>query len=159
MRTDNRNVKTTVISVYFVLIVLAVLLATVFNSIEIFVASNLFIFVACFIVMFIFHYVARHFEYDSDGDKIIILNQGLILTDYINYRKTFIEISKDQLVGFKIKNFLFYKSLVVVIKNKDGKYKKESFNVTLVKRKSLKYIRQSLNKTIKLNRREKQNQM
>ncbi len=156
MRTDNRNVKTTVISVYFVLIVLAVLLATVFNSLEIFVASNLFVFLGCFIVMVIFHYVARHFEYDSDGDKIIVLNQGLILTDYVNYRKTILEFSKEQLIGFKIKNFIFYKTLTIVIKNQDGKVVKERFNVTLVKRKSLKYIRQSLNKTIKLNRKQNQ---
>ena len=156
MRTDNRNVKTTVISVYFVLIVLAVLLATVFNSLEIFVASNLYIFLGCFMVIVVFHYLARHFEYDSDGDKIIVLNQGLILTDYLNYRKHRLEFSKEQLIGFKIKNFILYKSLVIVIKKEDGRTLKERFNVTLVKRKSLKYIRQSLNKTIKLNRKQNQ---
>ena len=155
MRTDNRNVKATVISVYFVLIVLAVLLATVFQSLEIFVYSNLFLFVGCFVIMIIFHYLARHFEYDSDGDKIILLNQGLILADYLNYRKHRLEFSKEQLIGFKIKNFILYKSLVIVIKKQDGRVVKERFNVTLVKRKSLKYIRQSLNKTIKLNKKQK----
>jgi predicted RND superfamily exporter protein len=156
MRTDNRNVRTTVISIYFVLIVLAVLLATVFKSLEIFVESNLFVFLGCFIILIIFHYIARHFEYDSDGDKMILLNQGLILTDYLNYRKHRLEFSKEQLIGFKIKNFIIYKSLVIVIKNQDGKTIKERFNVTLVKRRSLKYVRQSLNKTIKLNRKQKQ---
>jgi hypothetical protein len=156
MRTDNRNVRTTVISIYFVLIVLAVLLATVFKSLEIFVQSNLFVFIGCFIMIILFHYIARHFEYDSDGDKMILLNQGLILTDYLNYRKHRLEFSKEQLIGFKIKNFIIYKSLVIVIKNQDGKTIKERFNVTLVKRRSLKYVRQSLNKTIKLNRKQKQ---
>ena len=155
MRTDNRNVRTTVISVYFVLIVLAVLLATVFNSLEIFVQSNLFVFLGCFIIMILFHYIARHFEYDSDGDKIILLNQGLILTDQLNYRKHRLEFSKEQLVGFKIKNFIIYKSLVIVIKSESGKIIKERFNITLVKRRSLKYVRQSLNKTIKLNKKQK----
>jgi predicted RND superfamily exporter protein len=156
MRTDNRNVRTTVISIYFVLIVLAVLLATVFKSLEIFVERNLFVFLGCFIMIILFHYIARHFEYDSDGDKVILLNQGLILADYLNYRKHRLEFSKEQLIGFKIKNFIIYKSLVIVIKNQDGKTIKERFNVTLVKRRSLKYVRQSLNKTIKLNRKQKQ---
>lgn len=155
MRTDNRNVRTTVISIYFVLIVLAVLLATVFKSLEIFVESNLFVFLGCFMILIIFHYIARHFEYDSDGDKMILLNQGLILTDYLNYRKHRLEFSKEQLIGFKIKNFIIYKSLVIVIKNQDEKTIKERFNVTLVKRRSLKYVRQSLNKTIKLNKKQK----
>ena len=154
MRTDNRNVRTTVISVYFVLIVLAVLLGTVFQSLEIFVASNLYVFLGCFAIMGIFHFIARHFEYDSDGDKIILLNQGLILTDYLNYRKHRLEFSKEQLLGFKNKNFILYKSIVVVIKKEDGRIIKERFNVTLVKRKSLKYVRQSLNKTIKFDNRK-----
>jgi len=155
MRTDNSNVRATVISVYFVLIVLAVLMATVFKSLDIFVQSNLVVFLGFFAVMVIFHYIARHFEYDSDGDKIILLNQGLILTERFNYRKHRVEFDKEQLLGFKVKNFILYKSLVLVIKQEDGSIKKERFNITLVKRRSLKYIRQSLNKTIKLNKKRK----
>lgn len=155
MRTDNRKVKNTVVSIYFILIVFAILLATVFKSLEFFVDSTFFIFLGAFILLVLFHSIAGYFEYDSDGTKIVILNKGLILTEYVNYRENKIEFTREQLIGFKIKNYIFYKSLVVLFKTYDGKKSKERFNVTLLKRKKLKYVRQSLSKTIRLNRKQK----
>ena len=155
MRIDNRKVKNTVISIYFIMIVLAVLLGTVFNSLGMFVDSAFYVFLGLFISVILFHSIAGYFEYDSDGNKISVLNQGLILTGYVNYRKNKIEFARHQLVGFKIKNYLIYKSLVLVIKHHDGKQAKERFNVTLLKRKNLKYIKQSLNKMLKENRKNK----
>ena len=155
MRIDNRKVKNTVISIYFIMIVLAVLLGTVFNSLGMFVDSAFYVFLGLFISVILFHSIAGSFEYDSDGNKISVLNQGLILTEYVNYRKNKIEFARHQLVGFKIKNYLIYKSLVLVIKHHDGKQAKERFNVTLLKRKNLKYIKQSLNKMLKENRKNK----
>jgi len=155
MRIDNRKVKNTVISIYFIMIVLAVLLGTVFNSLGMFVDSAFYVFLGLFISVILFHSIAGYFEYDSDGNKISVLNQGLILTEYVNYRKNKIEFARHQLVGFKIKNYLIYKSLVLVIKHHDGKQAKERFNVTLLKRKNLKYIKQSLNKMLKENRKNK----
>ncbi|BAO77475.1 hypothetical protein [Winogradskyella sp. PG-2] len=156
MRTDNRKVKNTVVSIYFILIVFAILLATVFKSLEMFVDSTFFVFLGLFILLVIVHSIAGYFEYDSDGAKIIILNKGLILTEYINYRENKIEFSRHQLTGFKINNYILYKSLVVLVKSYDGKKHKERFNVTLLKPKKLKYVKQSLSKTIKENRKRKQ---
>ena len=156
MRTDNRKVKNTVVSIYFILIVFAILFATVFKSLEFLVDRTFFIFLGIFILIVLFHSIAGYFEYDSDGAKIIILNKGLILTEYINYRENKLEFDRHQLVGFKINNYVIYKSLVVLVKTYDGKKIKERFNVTLLKRKKLKYVKQSLSKTVKENRKRKQ---
>ncbi|MDY2586675.1 hypothetical protein [Winogradskyella aquimaris] len=156
MRTDNRKVKNTVVSIYFILIIFGILLATVFNSLEFFVDSTFFVFLGLFIVLVLFHSIAGYFEYDSDGAKIIILNKGLILTEYINYRENKIEIARSELVGFKINDYIIYKSLVILYKTYDGRKAKERFNVTLLKPKKLKYVKQSLSKTVKANRKLKQ---
>jgi hypothetical protein len=156
MRTDNRKVKNTVVSIYFILIVFAILLATVFKSLEFFVDSTFFIFLGLFILLVLFHSIAGYFEYDSDGAKIVVINKGLILTEYVNYRENKIEFARHELVGFKIRNYVIYKSLVLLIKSYDGRKRKERFNITLLKPKKLKYVKQSLNKTIKANRKRKQ---
>jgi hypothetical protein len=156
MRTDNRKVKNTVISIYFVLMVFAILLATVFKSLEVFVDSTFFVFLGVFIVLVLFHSIAGYFEYDSDGTKIVVINRGLILTEYVDYRQNKLEFTRNQLVGFKIKNFIIYKSLVLLVKNYEGQQTKERFNITLLKRKNLKYVKQSLNKIMKENRKQKQ---
>jgi hypothetical protein len=156
MRTDNRKVKNTVVSIYFILIVFGIMLATVFKSLEFFVDSTFFVFLGLFVVLVLFHSIAGYFEYDSDGAKIIILNKGLILTEYINYRENKIEIARPELVGFKINNYVIYKSLVILYKTYDGRKAKERFNVTLLKPKKLKYVKQSLSKTVKANKKLKQ---
>ena len=156
MRTDNRKVKNTVVSIYFLLIVFGILMITVFKSLEFFVDSTFFLILGVFIVLVIFHSIAGYFEYDSDGAKIIILNKGLVLTEYINYRENRIEIARHELLGFKVNNYLLYKSLVILYKTYDGSKVKERFNVTLLKPKKLKYVKQSLSKTVKANRKLKQ---
>jgi hypothetical protein len=155
MRTDNRKVKNTVVSIYFILIVFAILLATVFKSLEMLVDSTFFVFLGLFVALVVFHSIAGYFEYDSDGNKIIIVNQGLVLTEFVNYRKNKLEFTRNQLVGFKIKNYVIYRSLVLIIRDNQGRESKERFNITLVKPKSLKYVKQSLNKTLKANRKRK----
>lgn len=151
MRTDNRNVKNTIISIYFLLLVTAILLATVFKSIDVFPTSSLYVFVGLIVVIIYVHFIARYFEYDSDGPKIVITNKGLILTEFINYRQNKIEFDKHKLVNYKIHNYLVYRILVVSIKSSNGKVAKEYFNITLLKRKKLKYVRQSLKRIVKEN--------
>ncbi|MBO3116881.1 hypothetical protein J4050_08990 [Winogradskyella sp. DF17] len=156
MRTDNRNVKNTVISIYFILIVLAILLFTVFRSLNVFTENTFYVFLGAFLMMVLFHAVASYFEYDSDGDKISVINKGLILTEYINYREKHVEFIRNELVGFKFRSFIIYKSLTLILKSKDGTTRNERFNVTLVKRRKRRYVRQSLGKTIKLNKKKNQ---
>jgi len=156
MRTNNSKVKNVIISVYFILILFAIVLATVFSAFSHLTPNptvTFFIMFFGFIALFLFvHKISRFFEYDSDGVKVVVINKGLLLSDYFNYREHKLEFSKANLVGYKFNNYLVYKSLTLYIKDRKGNKKKESFNVTLVAKKKRKYIRQSLSKMIKLNR-------
>ena len=156
MRADNRKVKNTVVSIYFILIVFGILLITVFNSLEFIVDSTFFVFLGLFVVLVLFHSIAGYFEYDSDGAKTVIINKGLVLTEYVNYRENKIEFVRSQLIGYKIKDYFLYKSLVVLVKTNDKEQVKERFNVTLLNRKKMRYVKQSLQKTLKENKKRKE---
>lgn len=143
-------------SVYFVLIVMAIMAATLFQAFKHLTPNPFLTFiliVLCFAALFFLVYrVARYFEYDSDGLKVIIINRGLLLTEYLNYREHKIEFDKERLKAFKFNDYFFYKSLDIYIKDRNGTGKrKETFNVTLVPHKKRRYIRQSLSKIIKVN--------
>ena len=161
MRTNNGKVRNVIVSVYFILIVLAIILATVFSAFKDVTNDGWFtflIFLMGFVGMFfIVHWIAKYFEYDSDGVKVVVLNRGLLLTDYVNYREYKVEFDKKKLAGFKFRNYIFYKGLVLSIKNKSGTVKHAYFNVTLVDRKKRKYIKQSLRKILKENKKGENN--
>jgi len=156
MRTNNEKIKNVIISVYFILIVLAILLATVFSAFQHLTPNPLLTFVLILLVFlalfFIVHRISKYFEYDSDGQEVIIMNRGLLLADYFNYREHKVEFPKTGLTGFKFGNFLIYKQLTVYYNSSHGHKRKETFNVTLVAKKKRRYIRQSLSKMIKENK-------
>lgn len=153
MRTDNRNVKNTIISVYFLLLLFVILWVTVFQSYGLFLGSSLYVFLGLLVVAVIFHFVARYFEYDSDGVKLLIINKGLILTEFVNYRENKLEVDKSKLVKYSVNDYVIYKVLVISLKNSEGSIYKERFNITFLKRKKLKYVKQSLRRMIKKNKR------
>ena len=159
MRTNNHSVKNVIISVYFLLIVFAIVLATVFKAFSDLTPNptfTFFIIVLGFMALFLFvHRISKYFEYDSDGVKVVIMNRGLLLSDYLNYREHKLEFSKENLIGYKFYDYLIYKTLTVYVKGRTGHKKKETFNVTLVAKKKRRYIRQSLSKMIKLNKIQK----
>lgn len=144
-----------IVSVYFILIVFAIFSAIVFSSFRHLTPNPFLTFVIIvlfFVLMFFFvHRVSRYFEYDSDGVKVVILNKGLLLADHLNYREHMIEFEKERLVAFKFNNFFLYRTLDIVVKDRKGGKKKETFNVTLLPKKKRRYIRQSLSKMIKMN--------
>lgn len=156
MRTNNAKVKNVIVSVYFILIVFAILLATVFSAFSDLTPNPFLTFLIIVLsfstIFFIVHSIAKYFEYDSDGLKVIVTNKGLLLSDHFNYREHTVEFYKERLTGFKFNNYFFIKNLVLYIKDSKGHVKKERFNVTLVSRKKRKYIRQSLTKMVKHNR-------
>lgn len=160
MRTNNSKVKNTIISVYFILIVLAVILATVFKAFHD-VTSNptltfLLIAFGFAALFFLVHFISKYFEYDSDGLKVVIINRGLLLSEQLNYREHRIEFEKQQLYAFKFNNYIIYKTLTLYLKDSHGHKFKSTFNVTLVPRKKRRYIRQSLGKMIKMNKKSAQ---
>lgn len=155
MRTNNSNVKNVIISVYFVLIVFAVFSAIVFSSFRHLTSNPILTFVIIFIffagILFLVHRISRYFEYDSDGVKVVVINRGLILAEYANYREHLLEFDKDKLVAFKLNNYLVYRTIDFYIKDRKGGKRKETFNITLLPKKKRRYIRQSLSKIIKMN--------
>lgn len=153
MRTDNRRIKNTVISIYFLLLCLGLMCTFVFWSIGVsWPIITLFIAVIISVTM-IFHYIAAYFEYDSDGAKVSIITRGLILADVFNYRERELEFYKSNLQSFKINNYLIYKSLELRVESTNGKEDQILFNMSLVKPKKIKYIKQSLGRIIKANKR------
>ena len=141
---------------YFILIVLAILLATLFSAFSELTNSptlTFFIVIGVFVFLLLAaHKVSKYFEYDSDGVQVVIINKGMLLSDYFNYREHKLEFEKEQLIGYKFNNYFIYKSLVLYMTSRHGHNKTETFNVSLVGRKKRKYIRQSLSKIIKHNR-------
>ena len=156
MRTNNRKVKNTIISIYFILIVLAIVITTLyssFNEESRNPAMTILIIVGVFILLFVItHNVSKYFEYDSDGTKVVITNRGLLVSDYVNYRQHRIEFDKARLLEYKFRNYIIYKTLALTLKNNQGRKHIERFNVTLVSRRKRRYIRQSLSKIVKQNK-------
>ena len=159
MRTNNGKVKNTIVSIYFVLIVLAMVMATVFKSFQGISensAVNVLVLIFGFAVLFfLVHFISRYFEYDSDGLKVVITNRGLLLADKFNYREHQIEFDKKDLYGYKFTNFIIYRTLTVYLKDRRGRKNRETFNVTLVGKRKRRYIRQSLSKIVKSNKNKK----
>lgn len=155
MRIDNSKVKNSVISLYFLLVVFAVVFLILYNTFFEVPENSVFlffIFILFFIVILLMiQKISKYFEYDSDGIQVVIRNKGMLLSDYFNYREYKLEFKKDQLIGYKFNNYFIYKSLELIIKSSRGKKRKETFNVSLVNRKKRRYIRQSLSKITKHN--------
>ncbi|WP_460218994.1 hypothetical protein [Psychroserpens sp. MEBiC05023] len=158
MRTNNSRVKNTIISVYFILIVMAIAFLMVFKTFTSGVANPFLVFISIAlgfaVLFFVVHFISKYFEYDSDGLKVVVTNKGLLFSDKFNYRETILEFDKNDLYAYKFKNYFFYKTLTFYLKNKRGKKRKEVFNVTLVNRKKRRYIRQSLSKMVKANKKQ-----
>lgn len=158
MRTNNEKVKGVIIGVYFIMIVLAITSIFVFNAVTGMEVNPLILFLVVVgifgVLFFIVHRVAKYFEYDSDGAKLIVINKGLLLSERFNYRQHKLECDKSELVGFKMYDFFIYKELVLLIKwSGHETIKRYRFNITLVARKKRKYMKQSLSKMVKLNKR------
>ncbi|MGJ8593060.1 MAG: hypothetical protein ACSHXF_10950 [Aquaticitalea sp.] len=154
MRTNNSQAKNIIISVYFILIVLAIFSAIVFSSFRHLTSNPILTFalIALFFaaILFFVHRVSRYFEYDSDGSKVIVINRGLILADYANYREQILEFEKDRLAAYQFNNYFFYRTLDIHIRDRKGGTRKETFNITLLPKKKRRYIRQSLSKIVKM---------
>jgi len=156
MRTNNSHVKKIIVSVYFIFLVLAITLPIFITSLRIFsgnatLSSVTFalVFVGLF---FLVHFICKYFEYDSDGDKVILTNKGLLISDYFNYRQRVVEFDKESLIAYSFKNYIIYRTLSIYIKDSRGGKRSETFNITLVTKRKRRYIRQSLKKIVKANK-------
>lgn len=156
MRTNNSKVRNTIISVYFIFLVLAIALPIFIKSLRLFstnaTLSSVVLAVLFILLFFGVHFICRYFEYDSDGDKVIVVNRGLLLSNYLNYREHVVEFDKRDLIAYSFKNYFVFRALTLYIKDSRGNKRKEAFNITLVTRRKRRYIRQSLKKIVKANK-------
>lgn len=156
MRTNNEHVKKIIISIYFIFLVLAIVLPIFIDSLRIFsgnaTLSSISFAVAFAGLFFLIHFICKYFEYDSDGEKVILTSKGLLLSKYLNYRQHIVEFEKESLVAYSFKNYIIYRTLSIYIKDSRGNKRKEVFNITLVTKRKRRYIRQSLRKILKTNK-------
>jgi len=156
MRTNNSHVKKIIVSVYFIFLVLAITLPIFITSLRIFSGNATLSSVTFALVFaglfFLVHFICKYFEYDSDGDKVILTNKGLLISDYFNYRQRVVEFDKESLIAYSFKNYIIYRTLSIYIKDSRGGKRSETFNITLVTKRKRRYIRQSLKKIVKANK-------
>lgn len=156
MRFNNQKAKSSVVTLYFVFAVLFVFATVFFDAIKSFIGGGrmryIFLFSGLGIVLFFAHKVCKYFEYDSEGNILVIVNKGIMLSDFFNYRENRAELPKKKLLYFKLNNYGIYKSLNLYFKTHGDKQKRLKFNVTLVSNKKLKYLKQSLDKVVKQNK-------
>lgn len=156
MRTDNIKVKNLIISIYFILIVIVLVATMVFKMFRSLTSDPILTFIILFVgfalLFVLLHQFVRYFEYDSDGPKVYVTNRGMLLSEKMNFREHKLEFLKENLLSYKLKNYVFYKSLTFYIKDSQGRRTKETFNVTMVTNKKLNYIRQSISKMVRKNK-------
>jgi hypothetical protein len=156
MRTNNSHVKNIIISIYFIFLVLAIALPIFIKSLRIFsgnaTLSSISLAIVFAALFFLVHFICKFFEYDSDGEKVILINKGLLVSNYFNYRQKVVEFDKESLLAYSFKNYIIYRTLSVYLKDSRGDKRRETFNITLVTRRKRRYIRQSLKKIVKANK-------
>ena len=156
MRINNQKSKKFVLSLYFVFAVIFVFASISFDLIRNLTGVAKYKYMVLFgvlILTLVFaHSVSKYFEYDSDGNVLVIMNKGMLLSEFFNYRENRAEFPKSKLLYYKLNNYGFYKSLNIYIKSNDNRQKRLKFNVTLVSNKKLKYLKQSLDKVVKRNK-------
>ncbi|WCO03277.1 hypothetical protein [Psychroserpens ponticola] len=156
MRTNNSHVKKIIVSIYFIFLILAITLPIFISSLRLFsgnaTLTSITFAIAFAGLFFVVHFICKFFEYDSDGGKVIIINKGLLLSEYFNYRQHVLEFEQEDLIAYSFKNYVIYRILSIYIKDSRGEKRKEVFNITLVTKRKRRYIRQSLKKIVKANK-------
>lgn len=158
MRINNRRSKKFVSTLYFVFavsFVFANLSSSTVRSILGITKNRYTIMFAVLVLVLLFaHKVSKYFEYDSEGNVLVFVNRGMLLSDILNYREKRAEFPKKKLLYYKLNNYGIYKSLNVYVKSGPSRQKRSKFNVTLLSNKKIKYLRQSLDKVIRQNKTE-----
>ncbi len=159
MRINNSKIKNTILTAYFLLLIAVILNMVVFGLFRDWIDSTTLqwiLVVVFFIGLFaLLHSIAKYFEYDSDGDVLVITNRGMIVSEFINYREKIVEFPKTKLLYYNLKDYRIYKSLNLYVKSGEHHQKRIKFNVTLVPNRKLRYLKMSLDKIVKNNKRNR----
>lgn len=159
MRINNSKIKNTILTAYFLLLVAVILNMVLFGLFRDWIGNTTlqWLLIICFfVVVFIaLHSIAKYFEYDSDGDVLVLINRGMVIADFFNYREKIVEFPKNKLLYYKLKDYRIYKSLNLYVRSGEYRQKRIKFNVTLVPNRKLKYLKMSLDKIVKNNKRNR----
>ncbi|MCH2195100.1 hypothetical protein [Kordia sp.] len=102
-------------------------------------------------MILVFYNTAKYFEFDSDGNVLTLINKGLFISNFINYREHRAEFPKEKLKRYRIQNFVLYSFLYVYVKSKTNQIKRVRFNITLLSSRKKRALKKSLEKVIKNN--------
>ena len=106
-----------------------------------------------FSISLIFYYwynKAKYIHYDSKGLGLVFINKGIFLSKINNYREQRIEIPKNKLKNYRIKNTIFNRKLFLYIKSYN-ELKKVSFDITFLSKNKIKHLQTSLEKVVQEN--------
>lgn len=157
MRFNNKKETSIIPSIY--IIVVAVFFTNIFAAIEIKYDDVPFNYsslipnaVAITLAVYIF-IVGRYFEFDSDGEALILKSNGLLISKFFPYREQRTEIPKSKLISFRIENYFFYRRLHIFItsRNKRG-FRHYKYNITFLGNTKFKSLKQSLEKVVAYNK-------
>jgi hypothetical protein len=91
------------------------------------------------------------FEYDSDGEVLILIAQEPVLQGYSQKFFKRIEFPKRKLKGYKVKKRLFQRILILYIHSHEGHSKTSKMKISYLKSKEVKDVEMSLKRCLKRN--------
>ncbi len=109
---------------------------------------------AVFTLLLYLYFFGQFFEYDGDGEALCFRNDGIVISERINYRGKKAEFPRTKLKKFKIKNYFIVKKLYIYVKSNKipKKVTKIVFDITFVKPKRISLMKASLNKVVSKNK-------
>lgn len=157
MRLTNSNYTKIIPGIYYfstVLFFLIIILNTQFENQLFQNRITLYVALGCILTIQLYiYFIWKYVEYDGGGEVLVLVNRGVILSKFFNYRTHTVEINRYQLHSYKIYNFIVYKRLIVYHYKNKRKYKNH-INITFVSPRKIKYLSQSLNKIIANNKQQ-----
>lgn len=103
------------------------------------------------LMIVIFYSTAKYFEFDSEGNVLTLINKGLFITNFINYREHRAEFPKEKLKRYRIENYVLFSFLYVYVKSKTNQIKRVRFNISLLSNSKKRALKKSLEKVMKHN--------
>jgi hypothetical protein len=148
-RIKNRKQIYNILFLILLAIFLFIALTPIHNS-KYNVIKYIFLGIAILLAMYVI-ISNGYFEYDSTGMVVIIKNDTIAKKDFFPLAVKSVEFPKGKLKDFKIKNYLFYRSLNIYLNSKEKGTVKKHFNITNISSKRTKHLKQSLKKVIREN--------
>ena len=156
MRINNSKLRNSIVAIYFVLVFAVIVNMIVFGLFQDWIENvtvKWAIVIVVFSVLFLaIHTIAKYFEYDSDGEILVVANKGMVLSEFFRHREKIVEIPKRKLLYYKVKDYTIYRSLNLYLKSGNAHQKRIKFNITLMPKKKIKYLKMSLDKIVRNNK-------